>query len=63
MATRVVKGGFRGNEWTTDPLALESQLPHKFANLFFSITNRKNKMTDLWGVDSCQTAVKTLCVR
>ena len=20
MATRVVKGGFRGNEWTTDPL-------------------------------------------
>ena len=47
MATRVVKGGFRGNEWTTDPLALESQLPHKSVNLFFPITNIKNKVTDL----------------
>ena len=28
----------------------------------FTITNIKNKLTDLWGIDFCKTTSKTLCV-
>jgi len=30
-------------------LFCRSQLPHKFVNISFAITNIKNKLTDLWG--------------
>ena len=28
---------------------LESQLPHKIGNLLFTLTDMKNKLTNLWG--------------
>jgi len=32
-------------------VVLESQLPHKIVNSLFTITNKYNKLTILWGVD------------
>ena len=31
-----------------------SQLPHRFVNIPFTITNMKNKLPDLWGLTSAQ---------
>ena len=35
----------------------KSQFPHKSVNLFFTLLIVKDKLTDLWGFDFCNTTL------